>query len=138
MFGDIGILDILLRDQTYAGEVGLRMAIGAQQVVLLQFLAEAIFISVSGGIAGILIEAAPSPPGQRRYRSPPLSAGSCSPQRLASSSANTPHARPPGSSPSKRCIDPAGLRPEAAVSREVEPGDAPRARALTSGSAESI
>jgi hypothetical protein len=34
------------------------MAICAQQVVLLQFLAEAIFISVSGGIAGILIEAA--------------------------------------------------------------------------------
>ena len=36
-------------------EIGLRMAIGARRLhVLLQFLAEAVFISVSGGVAGIM------------------------------------------------------------------------------------
>jgi len=58
--GGIGIMNIMLASVLERiREIGVRRAVGAtQQEILLQFLSEAVLISVAGGLAGIILGAA--------------------------------------------------------------------------------
>ena len=57
IIGGIGIMNIMyvsVKERTK--EIGLRMAVGGKRVdILMQFLIEAILISVTGGIIGVLL-----------------------------------------------------------------------------------
>ena len=108
LVGGIGIMNIMLVSVTErTREIGIRLAIGAEAgQVLMQFLVEAVVLSLFGGVVGVLVgfslsAVAASLPARAAGHRPDASSPSpsCSRPRSASSSAISPPAAPPASIP---------------------------------------
>ena len=106
----VGIMNSMLANvQARIREIGIRKALGAtSREIRLQFLTEAVFLSLSGGMVGTLIGLAI--PFSVRFFTPfaipinpwyPRSSHSPHPSSSASSSALCPPTAPPVSTPSK-------------------------------------